>query len=246
MDESKALVTLPKVHEVASLGGLTARSLVTLAEYAREVASQSNAIQYAALYWIKHGEDDQGNKGYEQLGFSSWTAFVEDYVSSYPEPSSTSIHEKVKDIECLLALPASWGNIGIALAKVPMAVREIRRQIEAGSTALPASVEEVAPVGPDDDRDPWDRYIQELAELPAGQAIKRVQEDAKLLQIWIQDIVMQNGRLEIWVVMESEKRGYETYRLRLEQLDDEGKPRKMDLVIADFSARQLGKPLQWG
>ena len=104
-------------------------------------------------------------------GWSSFDAWLLDWVSGVPV-SRSSVWDKVHDIEGWLSKGSSWDTILRLLINCPMAGRD----------ALQKPIRpEALPPGPQ----PEAQYLKELAELPPGQARRKVSEDAGEPQIYL-------------------------------------------------------------
>lgn len=106
-------------------------------------------------------------------GWSSFDEWLTDWASGVPV-SRSSAWMKVHDIESWREEGCDWPTVLNLLANVPMAARE--------AIDKPIRVEALPP-GPDDEPSKAE-YLRELAELPPGQARKKVSEDAGEPQIY--------------------------------------------------------------
>jgi hypothetical protein len=107
-------------------------------------------------------------------GWSSFDEWLTDWASGVPV-SRSSAWMKVHDIEAWREEGCDWPTILNLLASVPMAAREAMDK--------PIKVEALPP-GPDGGEPSKAEYLRELAELPPGQARKKVSEDAGEPQIY--------------------------------------------------------------
>ena len=83
---------------------------------------------------------------------------------------------------------------------------------------------------------------EELAELPPGQARKKVSEDSGEMQIWLADAQWHQGSLLLKVILETSTRGMETYDLIVRQVSSY----ESWYSVAHWLAQKLGIRMKIG
>lgn len=244
-EESELVRNIMRSEDVAALD--------VLASQASTVGAAMTAISYLAAYRIyelyrkvdnvpdkvleRHltmqgfvlpETGSTGLRRYYCASFYGWSAFmswVDDWVSMVPT-SRSSVWTKMQDIIGWRNTGASWETILKLLSHTPMAGRDFLEK--------PVQPEALPPGGEQ-------QYLEELAELPPGQARKKVSEDAGEVQIWIQDAQYHRGSLLLKVIQEWSG-GRETYDLLCRQVSDH----PTWLAVAYWMASKLGKKLMLG
>lgn len=159
------------------------------------------------------------------FGWDTLTAWRNDWASGAPV-SSSSIWGKMMDIQGWRSIGASWETVLKLLIQTPMAGRD--------ALYKPIQLEALPPGGKA-------QYLEELAELPPGQARKKVSEDAGEVQIWLADAQWHKGTLLLKVIQETSE-GTETYDLIVRQVSDQG----VWLSVAHWLAQRLGIRMKIG
>ncbi len=155
----------------------------------------------------------------------SFNAWLEDWTSDAPV-SRSSGWTKVWDIQGWRLAGADWGTILKLLEHTPMAGRDfLEKPVQ--PEALPSGGEP--------------QYLEELAELPPGQARKKVSEDAGEIQIWAADAQWHQGSLLLKTILETSE-GTETYDLIVRQVSGH----ESWMVVAHWLTKKLGKTLLIG
>lgn len=158
-------------------------------------------------------------------GWDSFNAWLEDWTSGAPV-SRSSGWTKMWDIQGWRDTGASWETILKLLERTPMAGRDfLEKPVQ--SEALPSGGEP--------------QYLEELAELPPGQARKKVSEDAGEIQIWTADVQWHQGSLLLKVILETSA-GTEAYDLIVHQVSGH----ESWMAVAYWLTRKLGKKLLIG
>lgn len=158
------------------------------------------------------------------FGWPSYNAWRDDFVSG-ASISRSSAYEKVEDIKGWRKEGASWGTILKLLANTPMAGRD--------ALYKPIQPEALPPGGKV-------QYLEELAELPPGQARKKVSEDSGEMQTWLADAQWYKGSLLLKVTQETSD-GVGNYDLIVHQVSD-----GPWMAVAHWLAGKLGRRLLIG
>lgn len=158
-------------------------------------------------------------------GWDTFNAWLEDWISSAPV-SRSSGWTKVWDIQGWRNRGISWETILKVLERTPMAGRDFLEK-SVRPEALPPGGEP--------------QYLEELAELPPGQARKKVSEDAGEIQIWTGDAQWHQGGLLLKIILETSD-GTETYDLIVRQVSDH----ESWMAVAYWLTKKLGKTLLIG
>ena len=120
-------------------------------------------------------------------GWETISAWRNDWASDAPM-SPSSIWGKMRDIQGWRNTGASWETILKLLAYTPMGGRDfLEKPVQ--QEALPSGGEP--------------QYLEELAELPPGQARKKVSEDSGEIQIWTADAQWHQGGLLLKIILET-------------------------------------------
>lgn len=134
-------------------------------------------------------------------GWETISAWRNDWASGVPV-SPSSAWEKMRDIQGWRNAGASWETILKLLEHTPMAGRDfLEKSIR--PEALPPGGEL--------------QFLEELPELPPGQARKLVSEAAGEVQIWTADAQWHQGSLLLKIILEASD-GTETYDLIVRQV----------------------------
>lgn len=158
-------------------------------------------------------------------GWETISAWRNDWASGVPV-SPSSVWEKMRDIQGWRNLGVGWGTILKLLERTPMAGRDFLEK--------PVQQEALPPGG-----EP--QYLEELAELPPGQARKKVSEDAGEVQIWTADAQWHQGGLLLKIILETSD-GTATYDLIVRQVSGH----ESWMAVAYWLTKKLGKKLLIG
>ena len=233
---SSDVLALDSLANQASTTGATRTALAYMAAYRiyeiyRRVEQTSNEVLLRHLRMRAYVLPPTGATGlrrhYNGLisGWETFNAWLEDWTSSAPV-SRSSGWTKVWDIQGWRNTGASWETILKLLERTPMAGRDfLEKPVQ--PEALPSGGEP--------------QYLEELAELPPGQARRKVSEDAGELQIWTADVQWHQSSLLLKVILETSK-GTETYDLIVRQVSGH----ESWMAVAYWLTKKLGKKLLIG
>lgn len=158
-------------------------------------------------------------------GWDTFNAWLEDWTSDAPV-SRSSGWTKMWDIQGWRNTGASWETILKLLERTPMAGRDFLEK--------PVQQEALPPGGKPE-------YLEELAELPPGQARKKVSEDAGEIQIWTADAQWHQGGLLLKIILETSD-GTATYDLIVRQVSGH----ESWMAVAYWLTKKLGKTILIG
>lgn len=191
----------------AALTAISYLAAFRIHELYMKVDRTSDAVLRRHLDILGFVGPDTGSTGLRRYycgalyGWETISAWREDWASDVPV-SASSIWGKMRDIQGWRNWGAGWDTILLLLANTPMAGRDALEK--------PVQPEALPPGGKA-------QYLEELAELPPGQARKRVSEDAGEIQIWTADAQWHQGSLLLKVIQETSD-GMETYDLIVRQV----------------------------
>lgn len=223
-DVNALVETIMVSHDVAALANLANQASTTGAT--RTALAYLTAYRIYEIYqWVDAAPDNELRRTLEErslLSGASWgstglrryyneningwptfNAWLEDWISGAPVKRS-SAWTKMGDIQGWRNTGASWETILKLLTHTPMAGRDFLEKS--------VQLEALPPGGKP-------QYLEELAELPPGQARKKVSEDAGEIQIWTADAQWHQGSLLLKIILETSG-GTETYDLIVRQVSD--------------------------
>lgn len=158
-------------------------------------------------------------------GWETVSAWRTDWTSGVPV-SSSSVWSKMRDIQGWRNMGVSWKTILLLLTNIPMAARDfLEKPVQP----------EVLPSGGES------QYLEELAELPPGQARKKVSEDAGEMQVWLADVQWHQDSLLLKVIQETSE-GMGTYDLLVRQVSSH----ESWYAVAHWLAQRLGIRMKIG
>ena len=246
-DVDAFIKTIMVSHDVAALD--------ELANQASTTGAIRTALAYLAAYriyeiylWVDAASDNElhltlekrdllsgapkGSTGLRRYfnesmnGWPTFNAWLEDWTSGAPGISRSSGWTKMWDILGWRNLGVSWETILKLLANTPMAGRDfLEKPVQ--PEALPSGGKP--------------QYLEELAELPPGQARKKVSEDSGEIQIWTADAQWHQGGLLLKIILETSE-GTETYDLIVRQVSGH----ESWMAVAYWLTKKLGRPLLIG
>lgn len=211
---SSDVLALDSLANQASVTGATRTALAYMAAYRiyeiyQRVEQAPNKVLLRHLKMRAYVLPPTGATGlrrhYNGLvnGWDTFNAWLEDWTSGAPV-SRSSGWTKMWDIQGWRNTGASWETILKVLERTPMAGRDfLEKPVQ--TEALPSGGKP--------------QYLDELAELPPGQARKKVSEDAGEVQIWTADAQWHQGSLLLKIILETSD-GTETYDLIVRQVSD--------------------------
>lgn len=197
MRSSDVLVLSQMAGTGAKFGALmTAASYLAafrIHEIYRRVDESPDAVLRRHLKILGHDVPATGATGLRRYycgvlyGWETLGAWRNDWASDVPV-SKSSIWAKMRDIQGWRNTGAGWETILLLLANTPMAGRD--------ALIKPVQPEALPPGGEA-------QYLQELAELPPGQARKKVSEDAGEIQTWLADAQWHQDTLLLKIILET-------------------------------------------
>lgn len=127
-------------------------------------------------------------------GYTSFTAFVEDFVGPNCPFSRSSLFAKMRDITAWREAGATWWTVGNLLSKTPMAGRDaIKLLIEPAQANAAVITEEGELVEEEGTQLDMAEYLEDLTAMGPGEARRDVQDKAGIPERFIKEAVYVKG-----------------------------------------------------